>query len=153
MSVSNCRSKGFTGQKIVGVFYLVYLVWRNWKRFIHERSENVGNFRKLLVWKSNEQVLKVFFSESADVFLISSNRQTLLFSWVWILNLWNFKGLESCQLRAFSSSEVSNSKMEPYLSLHSFFRLLCDIIWDLQSLTISKFKLRKIIRFICLRKW
>ena len=71
----------------------------------------------------------------------------------WILNLWYFKGLKSCQIRAWSGSEGSNSKIEPHLSLQSHFRPLCDMIWAFQNLTILKFKLRKIIRFICLRKW
>ena len=94
-----------------------------------------------------------FYSEGTDEIVISSTKRTLSFSWAWILNLRCFKGLKLCQIRAWSSSEGSNTKMEPYLSLQSFFRLLCDIIWNLQNLTILKFKLRKIIRFVCFRKW
>ena len=37
------------------------------------------------------------------------------------LNLRNLKGLKSCQTRTWSSSEGSNDKMEPYLSLQSHF--------------------------------
>ena len=40
-----------------------------------------------------------FYSEGADGFVISSNRQTSLFSWAWILNLWYFNGLKSSQIR------------------------------------------------------
>ena len=38
-------------------------------------------------------------------------------------------GLISCQIRAWSSSEGTDSKMKPYLSLLSHFRSLTDIIW------------------------
>ena len=92
-----------------------------------------------------------FFSEGTDAFVISSNRQRLLFSWAWILNLWYFKGLKSCHIRPWCSSEGSNSKMEPYLSLQS----LQALVWhDLSPLRYQSFifKLRKIKRFVCLRK-
>ena len=72
-----------------------------------------------------------FYSEGTDAFFISSNRRTLLFSWAWILNLRYFKWPKSCQIRAWVSSEGSNSKMKPYLSLQSHFRHLYDMIWVL----------------------
>ena len=65
-----------------------------------------------------------------DAFVISSNRQTLLFSLAWILNLRYFKGLKLYQIRAWCSSEGSNSKMEYYLKLQSHFLYLYDMIWD-----------------------
>ena len=72
-----------------------------------------------------------FVSEGTDAFVISSNRQTLLFSWAWILKMWYFKGLKSCQIRAWIGSEGSYSKIESYLSLQNHFRPLCDMIWAL----------------------
>ena len=72
-----------------------------------------------------------FYSEGTDAFVISSNRQTLLFSWAWILNLWYFRGLKWFQIRAWCSSEAPNSKMETYLRLQSHFRPLFDMIWAL----------------------
>ena len=94
-----------------------------------------------------------FYSEDTDVFVISSNRQTLLFSWAWILKLWDFKGLKSCYISAWSGSEGSNKALFYYLSLQSCFGLLFDMISVHKNITNSKFKLRKIIRFVCLRKW
>ena len=88
-----------------------------------------------------------FYSEGTDTFVISSNRQTLLFSWAWILNLRYFRWLKSCQIRAWVSSEGWNSKMKPCLSLQSHFRLLFDMIRAFWNITNSKFKLRKIIKF------
>ena len=35
----------------------------------------------------------------------------------------------------------------------SWLRLLFDMIWVLHNISNSKFKLSKIIRFVCLRKW
>ena len=94
-----------------------------------------------------------FYSEGVDEFVISSNRQTLLFSWAWILNLWYFKRLKSCPIRVWSVSDGSNCALFCYLSLQSHFRLLFDMIWAPWNITNSKFKLRKIMRFVCLRKW
>ena len=113
-----------------------------WKNYTFEEA---NNFRLHL--KGG------FYSEDTDAFAISSNRLTLLFSWAWILKLWDFKVLKSCHIRTWSGSEGSNSKMEPYMSLQSYFSPLCDMIWALKNVKVSKFKLRKIIRFVCLRKW
>ena len=70
-------------------------------------------------------------NEGTDAFVISPNRQTLLFSWAWILKLWHFKGLKSCHKRAWSGSEGSNKVPFGYLSLQSCFRLLFDMSWVL----------------------
>ena len=81
-----------------------------------------------------------FYSEGTDVFVISSNRRTLLFSWAWILNLRYFKWLKSCQIRDWVSSEGSNSKMKPYLSLQSHFRHLYTYMTWFKSFKISQFQ-------------
>ena len=94
-----------------------------------------------------------FYSEGVDEFVISSNRQTSLFSWAWILNLWDFKGLKSCPKQTWSVSDGSNCTPFCYLSPQSRFRPFFDMIWALWNITNSKVKLRKIMRFVCLRKW
>ena len=94
-----------------------------------------------------------FYSEGTDAIVISSNKRTLLFSWAWILKLRDFKGLKSCQIRAWSGSEVSNKAPFCYFSLQNSICFLFDIIWAPWNIRNSKFKLRKIIRFVCLRKW
>ena len=48
----------------------------------------------MLKVKSSENFKGGFYSEGVDEFVISSNRQTSLFSWAWILNFWDFKGLK-----------------------------------------------------------
>ena len=74
--------------------------------------------------------LKVAFIQKVLIaFVISSNRWTLLFSWAWILNLWEFKGLKSCYISAWSGSEGSNRASFYYLSLYTWLRLLIDRIW------------------------
>ena len=78
-----------------------------------------------------EAVKDGFYLEGTDAFVISSNRRTFLFSWAWILNLRYIKWPKSCQIRAWVSSEGSNSKMKPYLSLQNHFRHLYDMIWVL----------------------
>ena len=61
----------------------------------------------------------------------------------WNFKLWHFKGL--------SRSACSNSKMKPCLSLQSSFRALSlRRHGALQNYTISKFKFRKKIWFVCL---
>ena len=94
-----------------------------------------------------------FYSEGVDEFVISSNRQTSLFSWAWILNFWDFKGLKLCPIRTWSVSDGSICAPFCFLSLQSCFRLFFDMIWVLWNIKNSKFKLRKIMRFVCLRKW
>ena len=78
-----------------------------------------------------ESYAKWLLSEGTDTFVISSNRRNLLFSWAWILNLRYFKWLKSCQIWAWVTSEGSNSKLKPYLSLQSHFWHLYDMIWVL----------------------
>ena len=73
-----------------------------------------------------------FYSEVADTFVISSSRQTLLFSWAWTLKLWNFKWLKSCHI-CRKWSEGSNSKIEPYMILQSHFRAFFNTIWVLKN--------------------
>ena len=94
-----------------------------------------------------------FYSEGADIFVLSSYSQTSLFSGAWILKLWHFKLLKSCHISAWSGSEGSNRASFYYLSLQSWLRLLFDMIWVIWNISNSKFMLRKIIRFGCLRKW
>ena len=74
-----------------------------------------------------------------------------VFSWAWIF--WDFKGLKSCHIRTWSGFKGSNKAQFCYMSLQSHFRLLFDMIRDLWNITISKFKHRKIKRFVCMRKW
>ena len=66
---------------------------------------------------------------------ISSNGQSLLFFWASTLNLWHLKWLKPSQIAKWS--------------LIWTFR---PMIWALWYLTTSKFKLRKIIKLIFLRK-
>ena len=94
-----------------------------------------------------------FYSEDTPEFVVSSNRWTLLFSWAWILKLWDFESLKLCHIRAWRSFEGSNKAPFCYLRLQSCFRPLFDTIWALSNFTNSKFRLRKITRFVCLRKW
>ena len=82
-----------------------------------------------------------FYSEVSDALIISSNRRTLLFSWAWILKLWDFKGLKACHISVGSCSEASNKAPFYYLSLQSWFRLL-NIWHDLSPLKYLKFKIQ-----------
>ena len=72
------------------------------------------------------------------------------------LEFWIFeilKGSNFCPIRAWSVSDGPNCAPFCYLSLQNRFRLLFDMIWSLWNITNSRFKLRKIMRFVCLRKW
>ena len=107
----------------------------------------------IFIWTFLVQCKGGFCSEGTDAFVISSNRRNLLFSWVWILKFWYFQRLESCHIRTQIGSEGWNKASFCYLSLQNRIRLLFDIFWALWNITNSKWKPRKIIRFVCLRKW
>ena len=78
---------------------------------IHARSWNVID-HTITHLASETYLLKgVLYSEGTDAFVISSNRWTLIFSWAWILKLWDFKEVKSCHKRAWSGSEGSNKAL------------------------------------------
>ena len=64
-----------------------------------------------------------FYSEGADTFVISSNRQTLLFSWAWILKI-----VKLYHIRTWSGSKGSNKAPFCYLSIESYFTFLFYMI-------------------------
>ena len=121
------------GKKLVSIFKI--------KQFkAHLLKIKSWNFLKIYISLGQNVVLKLhnfdhtkggFYSEGTGAFDISSNRQILLFSWAWILNLCYFKGLNLCEIRAWCGFEGLISKMEPCFSLQSSSRSLCDMIWAL----------------------
>ena len=74
--------------------------------------------------------------------VIFSNKRTLLFSWAWILKLRDFKGLKSCQIRAWSDSEVTYRVAK--LSLIWAFKTTSGpFMWhDLSPLKSHNFKIQ-----------
>ena len=93
---------------------------------------------KLQKWRNDERCQPSkggFYS-----FAISSNIQTLLFSWAWILKFWDFKGLKSCHIRAWSSTEGSNKASFCFFNSSE---LQQAFIWhDLSPLKYHKFKIQ-----------
>ena len=81
-----------------------------------------------------------FYSEGTDAFVISSNKRTLFFFWAWILNLWCFKGLKLCQIKACCSSEEFKKQNE---TLFEPSVVLQALMWhDLSPLKSQNFKIQ-----------
>ena len=92
---------GLKSTKVAFKIHLCCLSKRNFARFFRLDSffksivqSRVGftNFR-------NTFIKGGFYSEGTDVFVISPNRWTKLFSWTWILTFCHFKWFKFCHIR------------------------------------------------------
>ena len=68
-----------------------------------------------------------FYSEGTDAFVISSNKWTLLFSWPWILNLWNseISNIESSEIWKFEFKTSTSLSFSYGKVLPTHFFSLC----------------------------